>query len=107
MSHSAVSDVPEGGQEGLLPRLPPLVPPGAQGDLLQGAHPQLQAGAHQEVQPSAQNQVRLRKIVGTHCLGEESIHHIYHFSYQSVFMFEWWKITQILTSLKKSKLLCL
>ena len=80
MPNSAVSDLPEGGKKGLLPRLPPLVPPSAQGDLLQGAHPQLQAGAHQEVQPSAQNQVRLRKIVGTHCLGEEKLKylHIYH-----------------------------
>ena len=62
MPDSAVSDLPEGGQKGLLPHLPPLLPPGAQGDLLQGAHQQLQAGSLQKVQPSAQNQVRLRKI---------------------------------------------
>ena len=97
MLDGAVSDLPEGAQEGVLPHLTAQVPLGAKGDVLQGADPQLQAGALQEVHPSAQNQVRLWKI-GTHCLGQDKSFHIYRLFSCT---FEWWKITQILTCRKK------
>ena len=62
MLDGAVSDLPEGAQEGVLPHLTAQVPLGAKGDVLQGADPKLQAGSHKKVQPGAQNQMCLWKI---------------------------------------------
>ena len=78
MLDGAVSDLPEGAQEGMLLHLTAQVPLGAKGDVLQGADPGLQAGSHKKVQPGAENQMCLRKIDRPQLEEPKNIYHEYN-----------------------------